>query len=222
MDDSHGNSPRHKPIIGLVGGIGSGKSEVARALTERGGCVIIADHLGHEALELPDIRSRIVERWGERVLADGGEIDRRLLAGFVFASPVERTILETLVFPHIERRIREEIAKAEADPKCRFVVLDAAIMLEAGWNKVCDRIVYVHAPRPVRLARLAASRGWSAPEVAARESAQYPLTVKATRADAAVDNSGPVEETRRQVDALLRSWGLTPEGGAIDSPTRNP
>ena len=195
-----------KPIIGLVGGLGSGKSRVAAAFHQHGGVLITADALGHEALEQPDILARVAQRWGARVVDEKGIADRKRLGAIVFASPVERANLELLVFPWIEGRIREQIAKAQADPKIPFVVLDAAIMLEAGWNNVCDRIVYVHAPRAVRLERLLTYRGWSAVDVANREAAQLPLAIKASRAHVAVDNSGSVEKTQEQVDTLVRMW----------------
>ena len=201
-------APPGKPIIGLVGGMGSGKSLVAQAFASRGGLVITADAFGHEALEQPETLARIAERWKERVLDEHGNVDRRKMGAIVFASPVERANLEMLVFPWIEQRIRAEIAKAQNDPKVPFIVLDAAIMLEANWNNVCSKIVYVHAPRAVRLERLTTQRGWTVEEVANRETAQLPLAVKASRADVAVDNSGSVENTRNQVDALLRSWHI--------------
>jgi dephospho-CoA kinase len=208
-----------KPIIGLIGGIGSGKSTVADAFARRGARVIIADALGHEALRQPDIRARLVARWGPTVLDPAGELSRRAVAGIVFAKTPqardELRVLESLVFPWIERRARQEIAAAREDPHTPFVILDAAVMLEAGWNSVCDRLVYVHAPREVRLQRLAAGRGWSPKEVEERESAQFLLTEKATRADDAVDNSGPPEAVQIQVDALLCRWGLFPDA-AID------
>ena len=197
-----------KPIIGLVGGMGSGKSRVAQAFLQHGGFLVAGDPLGHEALRQPDILARVSQRWGERVIHADGLVDRKKLGVIVFASPVERAALEHLVFPFIEQRIREELAKAQADPKTPFVVLDAAIMLEAGWNKECDWIVYIHAPREARLQRLATQRGWTAEDVAHREHAQLPLAVKAARADVAVDNSGSVEETQRQVDALVQHWKL--------------
>jgi dephospho-CoA kinase len=201
-----------KPVIGLIGGIGSGKSTVARAFARRGARVISGDALGHEGLRQPDIKAKLVQRWGPRVLDARGEVDRRAVAGIVFAKGPgardELRALESLVFPWIGRRAREEIAAADQEPQTRLVVLDAAVMLEAGWDKVCDRLVYVHAPRDVRLRRLAESRGWSAAQVEDRESAQCSLTEKATRADGAVDNSGSPEEAQRQVDDLLHRWRL--------------
>ena len=110
------------------------------------------------------------------------------------------------------------MAKANDDPAVDFVVLDAAVMLEAGWNNVCDRLVYVHAPRAQRLRRLAEQRGWTAKEVAARESAQLALTDKVSRADFAVDNSGPPEATGRQIEELLRQVGNPPSTRQPENP----
>jgi dephospho-CoA kinase len=194
---------RHVPVIGLVGGIGSGKSQVAAALAKRGGRVVAGDPLGHEALRQPAIREQVVARWGPGVLDAAGRIDRRRLGAVVFADPHERRALEEIVQPWIGRRLREEVVKAQSDPAVAFVVLDAAVMLEAGWESACDLLVYVHAPRATRLKRVAGQRGWSAAEAAARERAQLPLTAKAARADVALDNSGSLAGLGPQLDALL-------------------
>jgi dephospho-CoA kinase len=199
-----------KPVIGLIGGIGSGKSRVAALLAERGARVLSGDEAGHEALRQPEVRAWVVERWGTDVLNQGGDVDRRKVAARVFSDPAELQALEAIVWPWIGRRLREQVEAARGDPEVKFILLDAAVLLESGWNNVCDRIVYVHAPRAVRLRRLAEQRNWGAKEVAGRERAQLPLTDKARRADAALDNSGPPEVLARQVDDLLRTWGLVP------------
>jgi dephospho-CoA kinase len=198
---------KHKPVIGLVGAIGSGKSTVAQMLAERGGFVIAADPLAHEALKDPRIRSQVAERFGPEVVGTDGEIVRSRLAGPVFADPVRRRELESWIFPWVGERVRELCHKADADAEARFVVLDAPVMLEAGWNDAWDRLIYVYVPRDVQLARLA-SRGWTAQQLQAREQAQLSAAEKAARADATVDNSGPQEATARQLDGLLRQWKL--------------
>jgi dephospho-CoA kinase len=198
-----------KPVLGLVGGIGAGKSTVAGALARHGGRIVAADPLGHEALEHPDIRARVLEVWGSRdILTPQGAVDRKKLGRIVFPSPVERSRLEHLVHPYIEGRIKEEVDKARVDPAARFVVLDAAIMLEAGWDGVCDKLVFVDAPRPVRLARVQAQRGWTDADLANREAVQMPGDKKKERADAVVDNGGSPEATAAQVDELVRKWEL--------------
>jgi dephospho-CoA kinase len=198
-----------KPVLGLVGGIGAGKSTVANALVRHGGKVVAGDPLGHEALERPDILARVTDIWGDRgILTADGKVDRKKFGRIVFPSPVERSRLEHLVHPYIERRIREEIDRAVADPAARFVVLDAAVMLEAGWDGVCDKLIYVDAPRPVRLERVQHQRGWTDQDLANREAVQMPPEKKKERADAVVDNGGPPEATAAQVDELVANWKL--------------
>ncbi len=197
-------------VIGLIGGIGSGKSRVAAECARRGARVISGDDLGYEALGQPEIRERVVRRWGSGVLDEKDEIVRRRLAEIVFADAKELKALEALVHPWIGRRLREETARAQNDPAVSFVVVDAAVMLEAGWNGVCDRLIFVDAPAEQRRRRVADRRGWTAEELNAREAAQLPLTEKAARADHILDNSGSLEQLSRQVDDLLRLWGLSP------------
>lgn len=197
----------NKPVIGLIGGIGSGKSSVAAEFARRGAKILSGDEFGHEALRQPEIREQVVSHWGTEILDKQGEVDRRKLR-IVFDDAVERTTLEALVWPWIKRRLNEEVAAANADPAVPFVVVDAAVMLEAGWNTACDRIVYVDAPCELRLQRLAQQRGWNEKEVAAREKAQLPRNEKIKRADHVVDNSGAPEAIARQIDKLLRAWGI--------------
>jgi dephospho-CoA kinase len=197
-----------KPVICVVGGIGSGKSSVAAAFVRRGGRLIAGDLLGHEALRQPNIRERIVKRFGMSVVNDLGEIDRRQLGRIVFGDAGQLRALESLVFPWIERRIGEEIAIAQTDPGVAFIVVDAAILLEAGWNRCCDRLLFVDAPREARLKRLTEQRGWNEKEVLARESAQMDLDDKRRLADHVIANNGAPGDLDQQVAALLREWRI--------------
>ena len=205
-----------KPVIGLIGAIGAGKSTAARCFAARGGVVVDGDVLGHEALRQPDVASKVVERWGERVRKPDGSLDRRAIGRIVFADSAERIALEELVFPYIGKRCRDEVVLGLADPKARFVVLDAAVMLEAGWNNETDWIVYVDAPRPVRLARLAHRSGWNDSDLAARESAQWPEDVKRSRADEVIVNNSDQESLQKEVDRLLKQWELLPRQSASE------
>ncbi len=200
---------RAKAVIGLVGGIGSGKSRVASLLRDRGGRVIAGDDLGHEALRQAAIRDEVTNRWGKEILDASGQINRRRLAAIIFADAQQRHALEAIVHPWIKQRMRDEVANAQMDGKVRFVVVDAAILLEAGWNDLCDRLVFVDAPAEVRRRRIAEQRGWTSAEVEARERAQLPLTAKAVQADYTLDNAGSLESLTRQVDGLLQIWGLS-------------
>jgi dephospho-CoA kinase len=197
-----------KLVVGLIGGIGSGKSQVAAAFARHGARVIAGDQLAHAALRDPGVLARVAARWGEGILDGQGEIDRRRLAGIVFADSAELKALEAITHPWIRQRIRADMEAARADARVPLVVLDAAIMLEAGWNDVCDRLIYIDAPRETRLERVAQQRGWTEKEVAAREQAQLPLTEKVVRADHVLDNSASLEHLNRQVNDLLHLWGL--------------
>ncbi len=202
-----------KPVIGLVGGIGAGKSSAARLLADRGGAVIDADALGHEALEQDVIRRAVLDRWGERanLLRPDGRIDRRALGRVVFGNSAERNALEGLVFPYIRERAGAAIAAAQAQPAARFVVLDAAVMLEAGWDGVCDKVLYIDAPRAARLDRVAARSGWTENDLIAREAAQWPAARKKAAADAVVANDADPECLGRQLDKVFRTWGVPVE-----------
>jgi len=193
------------PVIGLTGGIGGGKSAVAALLAERGAVVIDADVAGHEALQRPDVRERLVERFGSRILADetdGPRIDRRALGRIVFSDPSALRDLEAIVHPVMVERFQAEIAAARARPDVSLVVIDAAILLEAGWNALCDLIVFVDAPRAARLERVG-SRGWSDAEFQAREAAQWSPETKANRADYVLPNAGGLDELGVAVDRFL-------------------
>jgi len=194
--------------------VGSGKSLAAAEFAKYGGRIVSGDAFGHEALRRPDIKEQVIRRWGQEILNDQGEVDRRRLGAIVFADPKERQALETLVFPWIEKRIDEEIARARNDSQANFVVLDAAIMLEAGWAKRCDKIVFVDTPREKRVRRLGQERGWMAQQIEEREKAQWPLNEKQMRADATLDNSGSPEALAQQVRKLVAQWGIleNPEG----------
>ncbi len=193
------------PVIGIVGGIGSGKSAAAHAMQALGGHLVVADAIGHEALRQPNILAKLVERWGDGILNDAGEADRRQIGRIVFADERELKSLEALVFPFIERRIVEEIAHANSEASAKFVILDAAILFETGWNHHCDKVVFIDVPREVRLARLAQSRGWDEAELARRESRQWPVEDKKARSDAVIANSHDFAKLGKDVkDTLVR------------------
>jgi dephospho-CoA kinase len=199
-----------KPVIGLVGGIGAGKSTAARLLADRGAAVVNADALGHDALEDPDVHRFVVERWGGRtnLLRPDGKIDRRALGRIVFENSAERRALEAVVFPYIRERARAAVDAAQANPAVPFVVLDAAVMLEAGWDDACDYVIYVDAPRDVRLGRVAARSGWTDADLGAREAAQWPADRKRAAADAVVVNDAGPERLHERLYELLRGWGI--------------
>lgn len=186
------------PVLGLIGGIGGGKSLAAAALARRGGFVLDADAVGHALLDQRPVRERVVDRFGSGVLAPSAEpdepphIDRRALGAIVFAQPSALCDLETMLHPIMRRTFERAIARTVRRGKARGVVLDAAILLEAGWDTLCDRVIFVDAPRERRVARAAEGRGWTESDLEGRERAQLPLDQKRQRADEVVLNdAGP-------------------------------
>ncbi|MFQ3650068.1 MAG: dephospho-CoA kinase [Gemmataceae bacterium] len=189
-------------VVGLTGSIGAGKSTVGRLFGLRGAEVIDADALGHAALT--ELREPIVAEFGPAILDQRGQISRTKLGAIVFADPQKRQALEAIVHPHIRRQAEEQIRQSGA----ALVVVDAALLIEAGWQHECDRVVYVDAPWELRLQRVQARSGWDAATLRAREAAQLPLTSKRAHANHIVMNDSSLEALQAQVDHLLRLWGF--------------
>lgn len=196
--------PGSKPIIGLVGGIGSGKSSVAAALEREGALIIDADAMARAALDRPEVLAKLVEWWGPDVIDSHGRADRRQIAARVFDDDVERRRLEAVVHPIVAAGRDQMIAEARANPNVRAIVLDVPLLLEVGMADLCDRIVFVRAPRELRLKRLAASRGWDEAELARREKKQWPLDRKLQFAHDILDNDVGEVDRDAQVRHLLR------------------
>jgi dephospho-CoA kinase len=194
-------------VIGILGGVASGKSLVARQFARLGAGVLDADRAGHQVLRLPRIEAAVRERWGEEVFGPDGHVDRSRLARLVFAQPPdgprERKHLERLTHPEIGRLLSQQ-AEALASSGTVAAVLDAPLLLEAGWDRLCRKLVFVDAPRQARLSR-AIARGWSKEDFAAREEVQKSLDFKRRRADLVVDNSGSSEQTQAQVERFWQS-----------------
>ena len=199
------------PVLGLIGAIGAGKSVAARAFAEEGGVAIDCDRLGHEALARPEVSERLVARWGNRILLPDRSPNRKVIGAIVFADAPERAFLEGVVFPAIGALARMEMAEAAGDPNVRFVVLDAATLLEADWAGFCDRIVYLDAASELRRERVRARSGWDAAELARREMAQWSAAAKIERADAVIQNDGTESELRAAAARLLKDWGWLDE-----------
>jgi len=197
------NVPPPKPILGLLGAPGSGKSFVAQQFIKLGGAVIDADKLANAVLDEPAVRDQLVAWWGDGILSDTGRINRKAVGKIVFNDPAELRKLESVVHPRVRA---ERLALRErymADPAVKVIVEDVPLLLEKGLEEDVDRLVFVDAPRAVRLSRVAATRGWSAADLDRREKYQLPLDIKRRRADDVIDNSGDEAETLQQVRRLL-------------------
>lgn len=216
-------------MIGLSGGIASGKSWVAQQLKRLGAAVIDGDEIGHQVLEDPAVKRLARARWGERIFDSGGEIRRGELARIVFSDSdpqrAELAYLESITHPRIRARIQEQLTALI--PTVPAVVLDAAVMEKAGWDLHCDAMVFVEATPAVRKQR-ALARGWTAQQWVDREAAQTDLETKRQRADFIVYNSGglhsgePSSEQNvfRQLTAIWQALQL-PLPAGLDGTARS-
>ncbi|MFP4144949.1 MAG: dephospho-CoA kinase [Phycisphaeraceae bacterium] len=192
-----------KPVIGLLGGPGSGKSFVAGLFTELGCAVIDADAIARDALTRPDVIDTLVSWWGEGIRDPEGGIDRSQVGQIVFEDPAELRRLEGLVHPIVGDRRAELRRRYQADPEVRAIVEDVPLLLEKGLEGVCDVLVFVEASRETRLERVRAHRGWDDAELARRESRQMPLDTKRNRANYVLNNDGDPARTASEARRIL-------------------
>lgn len=204
-------------LVGLTGNIGSGKSTVARLLSERGATLIDSDVLARRAVDPGTVAlKRIVARWGEQVLNPDGTLDRAVLRQRVFGNPEELEVLNEIIHPEV-RRLRDRLvseARARGD---RLVVCDIPLLFEKGMAGEFDCIVLVDAPRPVRLERLVRDRGLRETEAMEMITAQMPAELKRARADFVVENTGTLLDLERRVDDV---WAELNREAAKGEPPR--
>jgi len=189
------------PTIGIVGGIGSGKSTVATALDELGCVIACADANVKKILATKEIQEELVAWWGNAVLDADGELNTKAIADLVFNNEKERGRLEQLLHPLA--RNMQEAAFEKADQHTKACVIDAPLLLETSLAELCDFIIFVEVSTEIRQNRVIASRGWTAEELERRESTQLPLDIKRKRADYIVTNEGDLDNVKHQVEQIL-------------------
>jgi dephospho-CoA kinase len=197
------------PVIGVVGGIGAGKSSVAAAFAAQGAFVLDADEIGHALLSQRPAFEDVVKRFGNEVAIPGtpetpARIDRAKLAARVFSNPAELKALERILHPRMRATFTKAIGRTVRRGQHRAIVLDAAVLFEAGWDDLCDLVVFVESPTDLRLQRVRESRGWDASKFAAREKAQLPLEVKQQRSDGLIVNLGDLDALAQEVDRIWK------------------
>lgn len=192
-------------IIGLTGGIASGKSTAARHLGKLGAHLIDADRLGHRAYE-PGTAAHeaVIAAFGEAVRGDDGRIDRKALGAKVFGDAARLKRLTDIVWPRIRCLAEAEIAAAQARQPDAVVVLEAAVLLEAGWQDAVDEVWAVVVARDIAIARASARDGVDAAAVQARIDAQLSNDARAAKAHVVLDNSGTPEALVKKLDAQWR------------------
>lgn len=191
-----------KPIIGLVGGIGSGKSTVAEILADCGCGVIDADKLAHELLG--GVVETIQEWWGDSVVTDDVP-NRKEIAKIVFADADELKRLEGLLYPLIRRQQTRFIAEYNKDDSILGIVLDAPKLYEAGIDELCDAVIFIKTCRDTRISRAIWIRGWTESQLFNRETMQKSLKKKEESADYVVENDSTLGALRSQVEQVFSS-----------------
>jgi len=192
-----------KPIIGLAGGIGSGKSFVARLFAELGGLVICSDEQVHQAYQQDLVKATLRTWWGDSIFAADGSLDRRAVSKIVFADPAQKQKLEALIHPIVNEQRQEIMAARANDPAILAYIWDIPLLFEAGLHRQCDAIIFVDAPLTVRQQRVKENRGWSPEELTQREILQMPLDKKRSISDYTVSNVGEAHVVREQARDLF-------------------
>lgn len=186
---------RERYVVGLVGGVASGKSAVAELFRKCGAAAVDADAIAHEVVDRPEVRDEIVRTWGAEVVT-GGRIDRRKLAARAFRTSEDVRRLDAIVHPAVGQELVRRVQAARG-----VVVVEAALLLETGADALCDRVVFVDAPKAER-ERRAAARDWEPGELERRERHQWPDERKRSRSHHVIRNDGSLTETERQVREL--------------------
>jgi dephospho-CoA kinase len=201
-----------KPIIGLTGGIGSGKTFVAGLFGELGCMVINSDELVREAYESPKVKEALRRLWGAEVFAADGSVDRPAVARRIFSSPADRAALEAILHPIVAEQRDGRMRAAANDPAVLAFVWDTPLLLETGLHEQCDAVVFIEAPAEVREDRVRSRRGWEPSERTRREKLQLPLDKKQEMSDYLICNDtdarGVRDQTRKVLGKILAGFEL--------------
>ena len=192
-------------VYGITGGAGTGKSEVVKMLQENfGGCVIMSDEVARELMQKGNISYQlIVEYFGRDILMDDGEIDRKKLADHVFNNKEALEKLNSMTHPYVKNEIRKLIAEAEASGECRFVALESAILLECGYEDICDEFWYVYTKPEIRRQRMKETRNYSDEKVDSVMRNQQPDEVFFEQCSFVIENNTTLSDVYDQLKEKL-------------------
>ena len=192
-------------VYGITGGAGTGKSEVIKMLQENfGGCVIMSDEVARELMQKGNISYQlIVEYFGRDILMDDGEIDRKKLADHVFNNKEALEKLNSMTHPYVQDEIRKLIAEAEASGECRFVALESAILLECGYEDICDEFWYVYTKPEIRRQRMKETRNYSDEKVDSVMRNQQPDEVFFKQCSFVIKNNTTLSDVYAQLKEKL-------------------
>lgn len=190
-------------MIGILGGMYSGKSTVAAELAKLGCAVIDADTISHQLIEEKDVLKKIVRVFGKEILDNKGEVDRSALANRVFGDPAKLAILTGILHPLVMVRVEQLIAQFNTQPAVRAIALDIPLLAEVGWEKRCDHIIFVDCAPPLRLERAKKTGVFDADQLKIRENLQISLDKKKRIADNIVDNNSDLSGLSKQIACIF-------------------
>ena len=192
-------------VYGITGGAGTGKSEVIKMLQQNfGGCVIMSDEVARELMQKGNISYQlIVEYFGRDILMDDGEIDRKKLADHVFNNKEALEKLNSMTHPYVKDEIRKLIAEAEASGECRFVALESAILLECGYEDICDEFWHVYTKPEIRRQRMKETRNYSDEKVDSVMRNQQPDEVFFEQCSFVIKNNTTLSDVYAQLKEKL-------------------
>jgi len=194
---------QRKAVIGIIGGVGAGKSTVAAELARLGCALIDADRIGHDVLTRNDVREQLRLRWGEGMFGPDGSVDRDALGRAVFEDPRALTELNGILHPLIRQEGEHQLARCVDRPDIPAVVIDAPLLVEAGWDSLCTHLIYVRSVEEDRLQRVIRDRGWDKKKWQERESSQISVDTKARTCEYIIDNTSSVPHLVEQIRDIL-------------------
>lgn len=196
-----------KPVFALVGGVASGKSEVARCFARRGAVVIDADLEGHAVLKDPAVKLELRQAFGNDVFDADGNVAREKLAAAVFSNNASIALLNGITHPRIRERTAAKLAAGIVDPNAKAVVLDISLLLESqAYEGKYTALVFVDCDEDIREDRAISKRGWPPGELQRRQAHQLDVDEKRNRADVVIDNNGPTADLEPQVESIWRKY----------------
>jgi len=197
------NKPKKKPIIGILGGVGSGKSTVAAEFARSGCAVIDADEIAHNLLDKKELRNKVVARFGRKILSRSGKIDRKKLSDIVFADAKKLSALNRIIHPLVFKEVTKLIKRANRQSKVKAIVLDMPLLMEVGWAKRCDKLIFVKCRQKIRVERAKKAGILGVGTLKNREKFQISLDKKESIADNTIDNNSGFSALAGQVTDIF-------------------